>query len=117
MWQQLQCDYYVELILKLISETYSLLCAEACKLEECLARKSNLENSISILQELLLNYKIDKLLPVSYLKLYGPLIDLKTYVKKIDQGGFLNNREALCNDLKLYREKIETIYYQLSVNQ
>jgi hypothetical protein len=117
MWQQLQCDYYTELILKLIFEAYSLLNSEDCKLEDCLARKSNLENSICILQELLLSYKLDKLLPEGYLKLYSNLIDLKVLVKKIDEYMIFNNREALCNELMLQEENIKTIRKQVVESQ
>lgn len=117
MWQQLQCDYYVELILKLIFEIHSLLSAEGCEPEQCLARKSNLENATNILQELLSTYLMDKLLPIDYLKLYSPLIDLKTFIKTIEGSIMHNNRKALCSELMFRAEMIRAIHNKLLENQ
>jgi hypothetical protein len=109
MWPKLQCDYYIELILKLLSEMHLLLSAEAYKMEDCLSRKSNVESAVKTLQALLLTYKLDKLIPDDYVNLYSPLIDLRSLLSSIDQRMILNERDILCNEIANYIETIRRI--------
>jgi hypothetical protein len=110
MWQQLQCDYYVEFILTIIRHTISMLSAEAVDLKEFQARKSNIENAINTLQVLIATYKEDKLIPSEYLLLYRTLIDLKAFVKHLDADLNTKKKNKICSELILYSENIQSIH-------
>jgi hypothetical protein len=110
MWQQLQCDYYVEFILTIIQHTISTLHAEAVDLKEFEARKSNIVNAVNTLQVLIAAYKIDKLIPSEYLLFYSTLIDLKGFVKNLNVNLDTMELNNICNELDLYSNKIQSIH-------
>lgn len=110
MWQQLQCDYYVEFIQAIIRHTISTLSTEAVDLKEFQARKSNIENAINALQVLIATYRADKLIPSEYLLLYCTLIDLKAFVKNLDTKLNTKEKNKICSELILYSEKIQSIH-------
>jgi hypothetical protein len=111
MWQQLQCNYFVELILCIASDTIIELQITTTDLS---ARKSNLQYSVSTLEVLITDYIDEKLIPYDYISLYSPLIDLKVVVDKISPSLDPYERIELSDRLQSLSSRLATAYDKIA---